>query len=226
MSLIITIANDEGIIMASDSRLTDYSAENHSFSANSHLEYKLCLLENQCGVAYCGWSSINEHYVSYWLEKFSAEKIHKDTTIADTADLLDSFFNDLEPEENIIFHLARYELGQTNRSRKIMRVLTGRHHEIQDIKIKVPLIMWDGVTTNVSNYLCVLGDELRQHIKILTINDCCWTTQQAIEKAKLLMNLTITSQILSASDSCPQSVGEPIDILQIKPQGCQWIQRK
>lgn len=146
MSLIITVWVNDGIVMASDSRITFSNQQiqpsqqvagpnnalipiqsinitnitGHYFdSAN-----KTFLCPNNCGVSTCGISHINDLSIESHFKRCVATKITKSTSLDDTVTTIADYFKSLVSQEHIlIFYIAGYSTNNDGVSvQKIVKI--------------------------------------------------------------------------------------------------------
>lgn len=137
MSFIITIYLKEGIVMASDSRITFSSSQtippkvegeqprtvNNIGVHFSDTSYKSFVTANHVGITTCGDASIKNQPITGYIEAFIREY---DTADVDTiANSILSYFNKIEPNLNTIFTVAGYKYVKENQyEQKVYEIST------------------------------------------------------------------------------------------------------
>lgn len=244
MSIIVTVYVNEGIVMASDSRISITSKEvindgtdgkpiviKETMDHFSDTSYKTFLMDGKIGISFCGNATINNAPIAGYIESFMRE--NKDCSIIDIPTKIRDYFHDLEPNKNTIFFIAGYEVSDTQAKQKVYRVNTNMPDEtaIEEHDTTVSNAIWDGERDVASRlftdlYIKNTDDQGKttytRHKKYdLALQHC--TLQDAIEFSEFVVNATISSMKFQKR---PKTVGGPIDILVLKPEESTWIKRK
>ena len=113
MSLIITVYTVEGIVMASDSRITLSSTTKNgtdtTVTVGSHLTdttFKTFLTQSNIGISYCGNSSIQGKPIAGYVEAFIQQNNAED--VNSIKDKIIPYFIGIEPTLNTTFIVAGY----------------------------------------------------------------------------------------------------------------------
>ncbi len=238
MSFIITLHVREGIVMASDSRLT-FTQTRRQKEGNqvvqmgvgfSDSNYKTFLTPQQIGISMAGQASIQGAPLSGYIESFIHDQLgDKEVSLAQAAEQLLDYFLGFEKPPETMFHVAGYEdVGHTPQQ-QIWQVNVAQDKVQQVNRKDQPGLLWGGE-----------GDILARIIKPVAIRDArdeskynplpyhripfeYFTLQDAIDFAIYAMRTTIDSIRFLPR---PKTVGGPIDVLVIKPDQAFWIQRK
>lgn len=113
MSLIVTVRTDEGIVMASDSRVTVSTKDQHAVHF-SDTTYKTFVVGGRIGVSTCGDAHIKGKSIASWIQIFEDERFSDKWGLLMTAQNIASFFAGLGPSGCVTFHIAGYEkIGDT-----------------------------------------------------------------------------------------------------------------
>ena len=72
MSLIISVRTNEGIVMASDSRMTLHTGSMGQVHFSDTL-YKTFCIDKRIGISTCGDSLVQGKFVASWMQTFEAE---------------------------------------------------------------------------------------------------------------------------------------------------------
>lgn len=244
MSFIVTVHVNEGIVMASDSRISITSKEviNDGTDGNpivnketqahfSDTSYKTFLMDDRIGISFCGNATINNAPIAGYIESFMRE--NKGCGISEIPTKIRNYFSNLEPNKNTTFFIAGYETTEATASQKIFRVSTTMPIEnaIKETDTSISGALWDGerdVASRLFTDLYIksvddLGNETYSpHKKYdLALQHC--TLQDAIEFAEFAISATINSMKFQKR---PKTVGGPVDILVLKPEASFWIKRK
>ena len=160
MSLIVSVYVNEGIVMASDSRLTltisnpiigPIIAQNSIPLSDS--TYKTFLCPNGCGISTCGNAAYNNKPIAGYIEQF-IEKLTKKTLVSDIPQLLIDNFNTLNNGITTIFQVCGYEDCGENKIQKVYRVYTGPNSRIEEQATNTSQgAIWDGETIVLSKLI-------------------------------------------------------------------------
>lgn len=235
MSFIVTVCVNEGIVMASDSRISITSTDlkndgtdgkpiviKETMDHFSDTAYKTFLMDKNIGISFCGNATINNAPIAGHIETFMRE--NKGCNIIDIPEKIRDYFYTLEPTKNTTFFIAGYEVLDTETNKKIYRVNTNATEGtgIEECDTSISTAVWDGERDVVSRLFTDLyikkqdenGKELYiKHTKYsLALQH--WTFQDAIEFAEFTISATINSMRFQKR---PKTVGGPIDILVLKP---------
>lgn len=216
MSIIVTVYIPEGIIMATDSRLTGTAInENgikykYTLSDNSQ---KLFLIKNDSiGISCCGDAVIGGKSVGDFIRNFEIEKVQKDDNINEITEKLIIYTMDKHGEgvsyyvcgyledEPYVYKIENHNMDRQNIGKE-NRVLRGA--------------TWNGETSILTRLL--LSD------KPLA---CDWDFMQlkdGIDLAEFLVDVTCKTQRFAAGLT---TCGGPIDILVITKDYSKWIRHK
>ncbi len=121
MSFVITMYIREGIVMASDSRLT-LNTEQHPNQATvvqvavgqSDSNYKIFLAPNNIGISTFGAAEIKGVPIGGYIEYFISEQLQgSNVDVQDVAQRLLAFVTAFEPTPDTQFHVAGYKTTDT-----------------------------------------------------------------------------------------------------------------
>jgi len=236
MSLIITLYVREGIVMASDSRITCNTrygdGDDIIIISQTDSAYKTFLAKNKIGISYCGDSDINGVPITGFIESFIRECLDGvEVEVSDVPQLLVEYFNSLETVPDTTFHIAGYEQEKGVFLPYIYSV-TVKDAGIE--KLNEPDTQgayWSGETDVMSRLLqpVAIAEENEKGEKEyfpMPEYAILWqyfTLQDAIDFAVYAIKTTIDTMRFQAR---PKSVGGPIDVLVIKPEHAFFIKRK
>lgn len=231
MSLVITLFVPEGLVMAADSRLTlefkvaqqDGSQKTESIPS-SDSTYKVFLLPHNIGVSAYGAASVGVTPIAPLVEVFAATKL-KDVKMPPdkVASELLSYFRKLEGPPASIFHVAGYKDGtqqvfeanvSTNTTKSLITSGAGA--------------AWGGEADALLRLLSKVGTLDQAGNKLTDIQSFGvafdhFTLQDAIDFAVYAIRTTADTMRFQLRR---QTVGGPIDLLIIRPDGARWLRRK
>lgn len=240
MSLVITTYVPEGIILASDSRQfvsigrkdKDGKEVQSLDIVNSDSVFKTFSLEEQkVGINTFGQDLLNGIPTGSYIKQFEETLSDKDN-IEDIANKLLLFFQSISNDANTGFHVAGYkkealeELQKTTKKEVSSPYVYYVHvkenkservnYKSEDKKILYGAT-WGGEADIIAGLL-KLGDQNAPQI----IWDAM-TLQDAIEFSIFTISTTTNTMRFQAR---PKTVGGPIDVLLVTPEGLNWVQKK
>ncbi len=241
MSFIITVYVPSGIVMASDSRqsITIQRRDNTGKeypplqTVSSDFVYKTYLLkEQQIGISTFGESLLGKVPMDFHLKEFEEEDLSAKDDVETVANKLLNFFKRKFPTSDTSFHIAGYqkkdklsipfvyhcnvkraELKRLNHSQEANKILYGAS--------------WGGEGDIIAEILqpAWTRDKSGKFIQIQK-PPIIWDAmplQDAIDFAVYAVKTTIDTIRFQAR---AKTVGGPIDVLLITPEGTNWIKRK
>lgn len=237
MSFIITIYTREGFVMASDSRITLNRpavtngqqtlqlSVSQSDSAN-----KTFLGPNDIGISTCGDASIGATPISGYIESFIREVLNVSNTVEidEVPKLINQYFRNISVGLNTQFIIAGYKTENKQRVQHVWRT-----DVVQNQVTRVNVPTQQGATWGGENDVLV---RLTRAVDVFDANKAkigsldavaipfeFFTLQDAIDFAIYAVDVTIESLRFQMR---PKTVGGPIDVLVIKPDGAFWVQKK
>lgn len=247
MSLIITIYSGEGIVMASDSRTTFNTQDFNPLPDGkgaiitdrqgvhfSDSTYKTFIANKKIGISTCGAAGIDGKPLTGYIEKFIHDHISEGTDVTDVPSMLLQHFRSFAPIPDIVFQVAGYSSKNGVFSQKIYRVFV-LLNQIEEIDTSSQGAVWNGETEILSRIInSVWAQRIAQNdqgeaivlydeIKAPPIPWNFFSLQDCIEFATYAINTTIETMKFQQR---LKTVGGPIDILIIKPDGAFWAARK
>lgn len=239
MSFIITIYLKEGIVMASDSRITFSSSQTIPPKAEgeqprtvnnigvhfSDTSYKSFVTANHVGITTCGDASIKNQPITGYIEAFIREY---DTADVDTiANSILSYFNKIEPNLNTIFTVAGYKYVKENQYEQKVYEISTKSGIVQALDTSNQGAHWAGEIDVLTRIIQPLGakqsDGKYVDLPQYSIPWSYFTLQDAIEFAEYATKVTIETMKYQER---VKTVGGPIDIMVLKPNSHQWISHK
>lgn len=239
MSLIITMFVREGIVMASDSRLTLNSQHgqagatyiNQLAVSQSDTNNKTFLAPNNIGISTCGAADVNGVPIGGFIESFITENLHVTPSVEvdQIPTMLLNYFRALPGIPMTFFHVAGYKKEQDKFVQHVYFV------DVQSASVKRLNLAgvygeqgaaWNGETdilTRLINPVFVQDGENFPPLPYFQIPFQFFTLQDAIDFTVYGIATTIDSMRFMPR---AKTVGGPIDVLVIKDQSAEWIQKK
>ncbi len=241
MSFVITVYVPSGIVMASDSRqsITIQRRDNSGReyppiqTVSSDYVYKTYLLSGlNIGISTFGESLLGKVPMDFHLKEFEEENLTPKDDIESVANKLLNFFKRKFPDADTSFHIAGYgkkgkisipfvyhcnvkrsELKRLNYSQELNKVLFGASWGGEgDIIAEILQPAW--TRDNSGKFIQVQKPPIIWDAMPL---------QDAIDFAVYAVKTTIDTIRFQAR---LKTVGGPIDVLLITPEGARWIKRK
>lgn len=230
MSLIITIHNEEGIVMAADSRstLTGHRREGDTVVNDFGIHFtetasKLFLAPNHMGISACNDGSIQGKPLSGFLQKFILEEINEKVAVKDVPEMILAYMKKLNPTLNTIFHIAGYD--EKNHP-VVMRVYTAEA-KVELMHTEVPGACWNGendILARLINTAYAKGSKGEAvELRTPSIPWEAFTLQDCIDFAMYAIRTTIDTMRFQLR---PKTVGGPIDLLVLRPNEGFWVKKK
>ncbi len=232
MSFIIALHIGEGLVMASDSRITYNTTSNDvngvkSIQLGIHFSNstpKTFLTSSNVGISYCGDSSINNKPITGYIESFVEE--HKDDTVKTIKDAVIPYFTELVANLNTTFIIGGYANEEGGIKQKLYRINT-KTKKVEDVDTSTQGALWSGEIDVMSRVLTTVysktGENKYDEIVSYPILWQYFTLQDAVDFARYAIKTTIDT---IKFQSRVKTVGGPIDILVIKPTEAFWIEKR
>ena len=154
MSLIISVRVDDGIVMASDSRVTITTNRQHEVHF-SDTTYKTFCLGGCIGVSTCGDAHVQGRAVTSWMQVFEKEVFDHNWSVLKTMQNLATFFAGLRINSSITFHVGGYEkVADATMIPVTYHVIVRNDGSItKSRQDSGPGAMWDGMTETISRLI-------------------------------------------------------------------------
>ncbi len=231
MSFIIIVYTNEGIVMASDSRITYTTTTVEGGVERKQIgiqvtdnTYKTFQFNDRIGISTCGVSDIKGIPIAGYIEKFIASNSEHTNTVEDVADKLLKYFGQFNPKPRTNFIVAGYDANDL--SQHIINVF------ISDSLI-IPRdttsqgVVWDGEADVFKRLVKPVSikqeDGTYEELPCFYTGYNFFTLQDAIDYAEYAVDVTIKTMFFQ---NRVKTVGGPIDILVIPPKGSFCIQHK
>lgn len=233
MSLIVSVFVNEGIIMASDSKTTYVREVDNKVMVGVHSNNttrKTFLCPNQVGLSTCGEGSVLGAPIAGYIENFIREKIKKDTRIDDMPGMIIRHFKELvrgkSPVPNANFMLGGYQTEGNTKVQKIYKVFL-ENDIIESIDTRNQGAAWDGEVVVLAKLINQMHAKRPDGSMMpMPHGEILWnffSLQDAIDFAQFAIKTTIDTMHFQ---NVIETVGEPIDVLLLKPDSAQWIARQ
>lgn len=253
MSLIITTYVREGIVLSSDSRLSLSNGKINLLNVTqTDSVRKTFVTSNNIGISTCGTADIAGVPISGFIDSFIRDVVgEQELNVEDVADMLLSHFRSINSELDTIFHVAGYDSVEeetsnengNDDSQNPEKNITTKKIRVQRVfrvfiktNLKVNVITAPNTQGTVFNgYTITLAKILntvflhpgkgKANIPLPTngVQYSFFTLQDAIDFNRFGTQTTIDTMKFEFVD---KTVGGPIDILVIEPDGSSWIQKK
>ncbi len=235
MSFIITIYVHEGIVMASDSRLTLNATQKQDGQTTVRLavgqsdaNYKTFLAPNNIGISTYGAADVQGMPIAGSIEAFIREQLGTGAIEVDAVPpLLVDYFRHIAPPPDTGFHVAGYKTIDSRRVQHVWQV-TVKTGEIKQTNSNYNQgATWSGEADILARLLQPVwikdAAEQFQPLPNYAIPWQFFTLQDAVDFAVYAVRTTIDSLRFQPR---AKTVGGPIDVLVIKPDAAYWVQHK
>jgi hypothetical protein len=236
MSFIITVVTQEGIVMASDSRLTINNIRNidgkqiiDSAVSQSDTCYKTFLTGGGIGISTFGAATVKGVPLSGYIDAFISEKTTPTTSIEELPSLLIAYMKSLLELVDAGFHIAGYTKHEGKKMPYVSRVYAINGHVDNVVPSQhMRGAIWDGepdVMVRVLNPTLFIRkeDNTYDQLPSFGIPFDMFTLQDAIDFAVYAVRATTDTMRFQLRY---KTVGGPVDVLVIKPDKATWLQRK
>ncbi len=229
MSLIVTVYVPSGIVMAADSRmLVRRSEERTEGEKTVRIEHNIVVSDNAnsvvplrsvpFGVSLYDQSLIAGQPVESHIQRFEADDIDPEDDIDATADKLMAFLQGRQANVSVGMHVAGYrKQGRTS----IPVVLVG--HTVKETTLRRVNLSEGGEV----RYGIVRAGDVSVANRLIDPKSlplfAAMPIQDAVDYAVHIIRTTIDTLRFEPR---PPTVGGPIDVLAITPEGTRWVQRK
>jgi len=242
MSLAVAVYVPEGIVMASDSRLSltiegrKPTGEEFKVETVSSDEVNKTYLIKQpdIGISHFGQDYLADIPMSRHIRNFIEEEIISSDDVGTIPEKLVKYFKKSFPDADVGFHIAGYKKeGKTSIPHiyycQVGRAVVQRRNITPDGSLDYGAT-WSGeidVITSIVNPVTMKDKNGKEKIVRPPVAPILWdkmTVQDAIDFAIYAIRTTIDTMRFQAR---PKSVGGPIDVLLLTPDSePRWIQQK
>lgn len=233
MSLIIGVYVNEGIVLASDRRVTYTNTQEHEgkiiqrigiHTTNSTDKTFIC--PNGVGISTCGDASFQNRPITGFIQEMIRTRIGKECAVQDVPQIIIDYFNGFSAVPDTTFIVAGYEKDETQNQQLLYRVHV-KTDQIETVDTKYQGAIWNGeiftLTRLINNVACKNADGQYQD---LPYEDILWqyfTLQDAIDFARYAVETTIQTMRFK---NVIETVGGTVDILVITPTETRWLQKE
>lgn len=238
MSFIITLYTREGIVMASDSRLTLNTTKQTPegqvlmlAAGMSDSNYKTFIAKDKIGISTFGQADINGNPISGFIQSFISQLSEEEISVSDFANQLNAHFRSFNQIPDAGFHISGYEMDGEELKPKVYRVAPFHDQVIQanpeNEAGEIQGATWDGQSDILQRLIQpVFGQTEQGDYVPLPQYQIPWqffTIQDAIDFAVFAIQTTIDCVKFFP---IAKTVGGPIDVLVINRDKAFWINRK
>lgn len=235
MSFVIAMYVREGIVMASDSRLTlnttretDDGTTVHTAVATSDSNYKTFLTPNRVGISTYGAADIGGVPIAGYIESFIAEDLPAGAEVDAVAQGLLDHFSEFDPVPATSFAVAGYKSRNARGEQHVWRVNVATRDAGRVNPPGQQGAHWGGnhdILARLVQPVATLDSdgEIQSPLPHYQIPWPFFTLQDAIDFCTFAIRSTIDAIRFQPR---PKSVGGPIDVLVIRPDEAHWVQRK
>lgn len=233
MSFVITAYVREGIVMASDSRLTFNSQKKDGPEVTVHLavgmsdsSYKTFMAPGNIGISTYGAADIQGVPIAGYIQSFILEKVTPETAdVEGVSRGILEYFRQLSPALDTHFYVAGYGQGS---DQKVFRVDIVPNTCEQVNPPGQQGAAWGGeadILSRLIHQVAVVDDSgtINERLPTHGIPWQYFTLQDAIDFCIFAVRSTIEAIRFQPR---PKTVGGPIDVLVIQPGNAFWIRRK
>ena len=232
MSLIIAVYVSDGIVFASDRRLSVNSTEDkedvkevrlgsHFFDTTD----KTFLASNNVAISTCGVSNIANKTITGYINNMIMTRITKDTPIEDVPYIIIDYFNQFETVPDTNFIIGGYSKKEGAIEQKLYRVNVLKK-TLEETDTTKQGALWNGEVFTLARLLLPVAMKKDNGIyEDLPNEEILWnyfSLQDAVDFARFAIETTIKTMSFK---KVVKSVGGDIDILVITPEGHKWVQK-
>lgn len=232
MSFIIAVHVNEGVVLASDRRVTYTSTETSDkitvekigiHTTNSTEKTFLC--PNGAGISTCGDASLLNKPITGYIKE-AIRKIHSDTPVSRVPEILVDYFGSQSVVPDTHFFVAGYDKDNDQVHQRLYKVNLKDATQIVPVDTSTQGASWDGeimsLTRLVQNVAVKKPDGTYVDLPNEEILWGYFTLQDAIDFARYAVETTINTMRFK---NVVETVGGNVDILVITPDETKWLQK-
>ncbi len=236
MSFIVAIYVREGLVLASDSRTTlnqVYQVDNvnhhHIAVGISDTAYKTFVTAGNVGISTYGTSIINGAPIAGLISDFIEERTDAATTPEEVANLIHQHFKtNFEQPLHTGFLIAGYKGKGNEREQQLWDIWVPAEAPLRQNDPAQQGLSWRGETdvlTRLIQPTLMKNNQTGEYnpLPYFQIEWGFFSLQDAIDFAVYAIESTIE---LMRFQPRTQTVGGPVDVLVITPEGAKWVHRK
>lgn len=232
MSLVLTVNVREGIVMAADSRVTLNQSNQQGQNQTIHVAVgmsdtnrKIFVVPNHAGIATFGAADIQGVPIAGFIDSFIAG-LQPGLTVRQIADELLGHFRGYIPVPATTFHVAGYN-NQAQPEQEVYQVEVVNNSIIRLNEPNAQGMAYGGegdiVTRLIQPVFQKDGQNNYKPLPEFTIPINFFTIQDAIDFCVYIVKTTIDT---IRFQSRPKTIGGPIDVLVLQPDGHEWVSKK
>ena len=236
MSFIIAVHVVEGIVLASDRKVTFTNTSEQEGKTiikvgihTSNTTDKTFICPNGAGISTCGDATVLNKPIAGFIQNFIQSKIESSASVDDIPQKLIDFFSEIAGSNlNTNFIVAGYTKSSEEKisEQKLYKVQLATK-TIQHIDCNNQGAIWDGETTTLLRlFKNVAIKEDDGTYRDLPQEEVLWnyfTLQDAVDFARYSVLTTINTMKFK---NVIETVGGNIDVLLIKPKETKWINKE
>ena len=233
MSFIITLYVREGMVMASDSRLSlnrtrpeEGKRVLETAICQSDAVYKTCLAQGRIGISTYGAADVQGVPIAGFIESFLNEHLPENCPVDEVPAKLLGYFRSLAGPPDTGFLVAGYKANGRAMEQHLWEVTVAAN---ECCRVNAPGnhgASWRGVTDVLARLIQPVGVQAEGKFEPYPSYSIEWgyfTLQDAIDYAIFAVKVTIDEMRFHTR---AETVGGPIDVLVIKPHEAFWVQHK
>ena len=232
MSFIIAVYVNEGIVLASDRRITythtETEGEKTTVKVGVHTSNstdKTFICPNGAGISTCGDATLLGKPITGFIQEMIRAKINEHTLVSDMPQLIIDYFNALSVVPKTNFIVVGYDANDGSSKQRVYRVRVADKN-IEEIDTSTQGAAWDGETYTlirlIKNIAIKHGDSYSE-LPYERILFEYFTLQDAVDFARFAVETTISTMRFK---NVVETVGGNVDILVITPEETRWLQKE
>lgn len=232
MSFLISVYVNEGIVLASDRRITYTNTQIINGKLvekigihNSDSTDKTFIYPNGAGISVCGNAILLNKPITGFILNMIRTKISEKCEIEDIPQIIINYFNALEEIPNTDFIVAGYDTK--HKERQLIYTLNVKTKDIEKIDTTLQGAIWKGeastFTRLINNVALKTKDGTYKDLPVENILFEFFTLQDAVDFARYAVETTIQTMRFK---NVVETVGGDVDILVITPNETKWLQKK
>lgn len=232
MSFIIAVYVNEGIVLASDRRITYTNTETKGEKTTvkvgvhtSNSTDKTFRCPNGAGISTCGDATLLGKPIAGFIQEMIRTKINENTPVSDMPQMIIDYFNTLTVVPKTNFIVAGYDSNDGLSKQRVYRVRVA-DKSIEEIDTSTQGSIWDGETLTLSRLVqnvAIIQDGKYIPIPNEEILFRYFTLQDAVDFARFAVETTINTMRFK---NVVETVGGKVDILVITPEETHWLQKE
>ncbi len=233
MSFLIAVYVNEGMVLASDRRITYTNTENDGditikrigiHTSNSTDKTFLC--PNNAGISTCGVATLLGKPITGFIQSMIREKIKVDTKVEDMPRIIIEHFQAMKQEPDTEFVVAGYDSTDAGQVQRLYR-FNVKSNTIIPYDTSAQGAIWDGETYTLTRLIQDVAvkkeDGTYSDLPSESILWNYFTLQDAVDFARYAVGTTIQTMRFK---NVIETVGGEVDILVITPEKTWWLQKE